>query len=59
VSAVPPCPTGARLLDQVGLGVVTRQQLGLALGDFRELTFEGFGECAHAGSRLGSRSSVL
>src|SRR5258707_7433469 len=26
------------------LCVVTRQQLGLALGDFRELTFENFGD---------------
>ena len=37
-------PEARRLLDQPGLGAVTRQQLGLVLGNLRELAFEGFGD---------------
>src|SRR5262249_60428367 len=33
-----------RLCHIVRLSVMTRNQLGLALGDLRELTFEGFGD---------------
>ena len=37
-------PQARGLLDQPGLGAVTRQQLRLALGDRRELALEGFGD---------------
>ena len=37
-------PEDRRLLDQTRLGAVTRQQLRLAIGDIRELNFEGFGD---------------
>src|SRR5215468_5575404 len=37
-------PQRRGFLDLPRLGAVTRQQLGLVLGDLRELTFEGFGD---------------
>jgi hypothetical protein len=37
-------PQERGLLDQSGFGAVTRQQLGLAFGDLRELAFECFGD---------------
>src|SRR5215467_5722018 len=42
LSRFAPKPRG--FLDLPRLGAVTRQQLGLVLGDLRELTFEGFGD---------------
>jgi hypothetical protein len=35
-------PQARGLLDQPGLGAVTRQQFGLGLGDVREPAFESF-----------------
>jgi hypothetical protein len=37
-------PQGRGLLDQPSFSVVTRQQLGLVLGDFGELALHGFGK---------------
>ena len=50
-------PQARRLLDQPGLGVVTRQQLGLALGNVGELALECFGNTS-VQRASGSRSSV-
>ena len=38
------CPTSRGLLDQTGLGTMTRQQLGRAFGNLNELVFKGFGD---------------
>ena len=49
ISSVPELASGtpfAGLLDQASLGAVARQQLGLGLGDVRELTFESFGNAS-------------
>src|SRR5262249_51270145 len=46
-------------LDLPRLGAVTRQQLGLGLGDLRELTFEGFGDSdMKRTSRLAQQAAV-
>src|SRR5207248_3909388 len=46
-------------LDLPRLGAVTRQQLGLVLGDLRELTFEGFGDSGmKRPSRLAQQRAV-
>ena len=37
-------PKARRLLDQSGLGAMTRQKLRLALGNVGELAFKGFGD---------------
>ena len=52
-------PQAHRLLDQPGLGAVTRQQLGLALGDLGELAFECFGDASmKRPSRLAQQRAV-
>src|SRR5271166_2987752 len=46
-------PKESGLLDQTGLGAVTRQKLGLALGNRGELALKGFGDAGVKGaSRL-------
>ena len=52
-------PQARSLLDQAGLGAVTRQQLRLVLGDFRELAFEGFGDAGvKRASRLAQQRAI-
>ena len=47
------------LLDQPGLGAVTRQQLRLVLGDLRELAFKGFGDTGvKRASRLAQQRAI-
>src|SRR4029077_14477988 len=57
LSRFAPQPRG--FLDLPGLGAVTRQQLGLLLGDLRELTFEGFGDSSmKCASRLAQQQAI-
>ena len=52
-------PQARGLLDQPGLGAVTRQQLGLALGNLGELAFKGFGDTGvKRASRLAQQRAV-
>src|SRR5258708_24910458 len=52
-------PQRRGFLDLPRLGAVTRQQLGLVLGDLRELTFEGFGDSGmKRTSRLAQQRAV-
>src|SRR5215475_10271856 len=52
-------PKCCGFLDLPRLGAVTRQQLGLVLGDLRELTFEGFGDSGmKRPSRLAQQRAV-
>ena len=52
-------PQARGLLDQPGLGAVTRQQLRLALGDLGELAFEGFGDASvKRASRLAQQRAI-
>src|SRR6266516_7122331 len=52
-------PQRRSFLDLPRLGVVTCQQLGLVLGDLRELTFEGFGDSGmKRTSRLAQQRAV-
>ena len=52
-------PQARRLLDQPGLGAVTRQQLGLVLGNLRELAFKSFGDASmKRASRLAQQRAV-
>src|SRR6516162_2421698 len=52
-------PQRRGFLDLPCLGAVTRQQLGLGLGDLQELTFEGFGDSGmKRPSRLAQQRAV-
>src|SRR5262249_18448921 len=52
-------PQRRGFLDLPRLGAVTRQQLGLVLGDLGELTFEGFGDSGmKRTSRLAKQRTV-
>ena len=52
-------PQARGLLDQPGLGAVTRQQFRLALGDLGELAFEGFGDAGvKRASRLAQQRAI-
>ena len=52
-------PKARCLLDQAGLGAVTRQQLRLALGNLGELAFKNFGDASvKRASRLAQQRAV-
>ena len=52
-------PQSRSLLDQSGLGAVTRQQFGLVLGNLGELALESFGDASvKRASRLAQQRAV-
>ena len=51
-------PQARGLLDQSGLGAVTRQQFGLVFGDLGELTFKTFRRCEHE-ARVAARAASV